>query len=66
MISCPRVGQSVQVWYRWESRPYRPLHGLVGTVAVASRGRPRNHGVVIGGVLQVVPAGNLRRIEVQR
>ena len=49
-----------------------PYHGWVGTIAVVGKPRcglvdgrrkwsPRNHGVLIGGQLIVVPAGNLFR-----
>jgi len=60
MISCPKVNQVVQVWYRKELRDLMPLHGKVGRVVVTSRGRPRNHGVEIDNVMWIVPAGNLR------
>lgn len=57
MVSSPKVGQRVQCWYRDRTMP---LHGLIGVVRIAGRGRPRNHGVEVGGVLVVIPAGNLR------
>ena len=60
MLSSPRLGQRVQVWYRSELRDAMPLHGLQGIVEVVGRGRPRNHGVRIGRELYTVPAGNLR------
>jgi hypothetical protein len=62
MISSPKVGQRVQVWYRKEWAAFMPWHGKLGTVVVASRGKPRNHGVFIPGfaTIVVVPAGNLR------
>lgn len=63
MISNPRKGQSVQLWYALRRRPVAPLHGLLGTVEVVGRGRPRNHGIVVSGVLYVVPCGQLRRVE---
>jgi hypothetical protein len=59
LISHPRLGQRVQVWYAARHLPL-PHHGAVGVVEIAGKGRPRNHGVRIGGVLVVVPAGNLR------
>ncbi len=37
------------------------LHGLTGIVVIPSRGKPRNHGVEIAGVMYVVHAGNLRK-----
>ena len=60
MLSCPKIGQRVQVWYRASLRSLMPLHGRVGIVRVSSRGKPRNHGVEIDGVTYVVPCGNLR------
>lgn len=60
MIANPRPGQAVMVWYNKSVAARRPLHGQVGVVAIPSRGRPRNHGVVISGVLHVIPCGNLR------
>lgn len=60
MIVNPRIGQRVQIWYRAGLRDAMPLHGRVGGVEVRSRGRPRNHGGRVGGVLYVVPCGNLR------
>lgn len=58
MLTNPRPGQPVLLWYRNRSMP---LHGRVGTVEIVSRGRPRNHGVRVDGVLYVVPCGNLRK-----
>lgn len=61
MISWPKVGQRVQVWYRKEWAWYMPHHGKLGTIEIACRGRPRNHGVLLDdGISTVVPAGNLR------
>lgn len=65
MISNPRIGQLVQVWYRKGLRDAMPLHGRIGEVEVVSRGHPRNHGIRIDGVLYVVPAGNLRPLPAQ-
>jgi hypothetical protein len=61
MLSCPKVGTLVQVWYAAQWRAFMPLHGRLGIVRVSGRGRPRNHGVEIDGVVWVVPAGNLRK-----
>ena len=58
----PRIGQCVQVWYRAGYRDFMPYHGQVGRVVVASRGKPRNHGVTIDGKLVIVPCGNLRKV----
>jgi len=61
MLSSPRSGQSVQVWYAKKKRAHMPLHGQVGQIEVVSRARRcRNHGVRIDGRLYSVPAGNLR------
>jgi len=63
MISNPRQGDTVQVWYREGLRHAMPLHGRVGTVVHASRGKPRNHGIRIGGKVYVVPCGHLRSLQ---
>ena len=71
MIVNPTVGMVVQVWYR--TKPKRkglsapadsmPLHGKIGTVKFVARGPgPRNHGVLINGLLWAIPCGNLRTI----
>jgi len=68
MISSPRKGQTVQIWYRTTPFPnglpapstWMPWHGKIGTVEIVCKGRPRNHGVLIDGTLVGVPAGNLR------
>jgi hypothetical protein len=61
MIANPRVGMLAQVWYNKRVAPSRPLHGKVGRVVVASRGKPRNHGLRMpDGTFHVVPCGNLR------
>lgn len=72
MIASPTIGQPVQVWYaekgpplmpgwcRQRMRTVAPRHGRTGVVVVASRGKPRNHGIDIDGTLVVVPCGNLR------
>lgn len=78
MLSNPRVGQLAQVHYNKRLAPHMPLHGRVGTIAVIGgckpqpgavqviegvrpRG-PKNHGVLIDGVLWVVPCGNLNAV----
>jgi hypothetical protein len=61
MLSNPKLGNAVQVWYAPVLRDALPLHGQTGVVTVRSRGRPRNHGVRIDGRDYVVPAGNLRK-----
>jgi hypothetical protein len=61
MMSYPRIGSVVQLWYGKKWRPVAPLHGRTGTVKVSGRGKPRNHGVEIDGTVYVVPCGNIRR-----
>ncbi len=62
MIVHPKLGQSVQVWYRKAMAPCMPLHGRMGVVRIVSRGPgPRNHGVEVDGKIVVIPCGNLRR-----
>jgi hypothetical protein len=62
VISNPRPGMLVLVWYRLEARICSPLHGKLGRVVVAGRGKPRNHGVKIGRHVYVIPAGNLQEV----
>ena len=67
MLTCPRVGQTVQLHYatRWVQDGVVPHHGKVGTVVVRkTKGRPRSHLVQLDDGQQViVPAGNLRRVD---
>lgn len=63
MLANPRVGQRVRVWYGKHYAHTMPLHGKLGTVAIASKGKPRNHGVMVSGTLYVVPCGNLQKGE---
>lgn len=65
MISNPRPGQRVRAHYAARSVAGAPYHGRIGTVVVAGRGRPRNHGVRFDGDehVTVIPAGNLQRSE---
>jgi len=61
MMANPRIGQRAQVWYNKRLAFWFPLHGKIGVIKIVARGRgPRNHGIVIDGVLWVVPCGNLR------
>lgn len=60
MMSNPRKGALAQVWYNKRLAPEMPLHGKIGVVKIASKGKPRNHGIEIDGVMWVVPCGNLR------
>jgi len=62
MLTNPKAGQKAQVWYREGLRSLMPLHGRVGMVRVAGRGRPRNHGVEIDEQIFIVPCGNLRKV----
>ena len=62
MISNPHTGQAVQIWYGQRTRSMMPLHGRLGVVVIAGRGRPRNHVVLVDGERVIVPAGNLRPV----
>jgi hypothetical protein len=62
MILNPRPGQRVLIWYRPVLRDVMPYHGRQGTVVVVSRGKPRNHGVLIDGRMIVFSCGNLRKV----
>lgn len=65
MLTCPRVGQLVQLHYSRKvvAAGCAPHHGKIVEVVVrATRGRPRNHLIRLpDGVLMVVPCGNLRK-----
>lgn len=65
MISTPRQGLRVQIWYRKRLRAVMAYHSAIGTVVVVGRGRPRSHGIDVGGRFVVVPAGNLRYPKIQ-
>lgn len=59
MLANPRPGDRAQAWYKVRTMP---LHGRVGVVVVAGRGRPRNHLVRFAcGEAYVIPCGNLRK-----
>ena len=69
MLSSPKTGDRVQVWYATKPRrrgavvpaEVMPHHGKCGLVEIAGRGRPRNHMVLLDdGDRVIVPAGNLR------
>lgn len=60
MLSNPRLGQEVVVHYAKKTQAARPLHGKNGIIVIVSKGRPRNHGVLIDGVVYAIPAGNLQ------
>lgn len=63
MMSNPRKGQTVQLWYGPRWRPHCPYHGAIGVVVRIGRGPgPRNHGIRVGGRFVVVPCGNLRKV----
>lgn len=62
MLTCPRIGQPVQVWYAAPAAAAMPHHGAMGiVVARKTKGRPRNHLVLVGAVTVVIHCGNLRR-----
>jgi hypothetical protein len=59
MLSTPKIGQQVRIHYNVRTAGFMPLHGKVGTVTISSRGKPRNHEIVIHGARYCVPCGNL-------
>lgn len=60
MISNPKPGQRVQVWYAAKNLPM-PHHGKFGTVVAVAKNRPKNHLIRMDDEqLVAVPAGNLR------
>lgn len=62
MLCAPKVGQRVQLWYAEKWHGVAIHHGQTGAVTVSSRGKPRNHGVLLdSGKSVVVPCGNLRK-----
>jgi hypothetical protein len=62
MMTNPRIGQRVQVWYRQGLQTHMPLHGEIGNVVIVSHGKPRNHGVQLKSGTYVIPCGNLRKV----
>lgn len=62
MMLNPRTGQRVLLWYRKAACHLFPLHGNIGVVVFASRGKPRNHCVDVDGKRYSVPCGNLRKV----
>lgn len=61
MLVNPRVGQEVKIWYGKKTRDMMPLQGKTGVIEIVSRGKPRNHGVRVDGLLYVVPCGNINK-----
>ena len=59
MLSNPKPNDRVEIRYAKHKRSIAKLHGKRGVVVIAGRGRPRNHGVEVDGVLYVIPAGQL-------
>lgn len=59
MLSSPKPGQLVRLRYAKKFAHLFHLHGKEGVVRIVGKGRPRNHGVEIAGLIVVVPAGNL-------
>lgn len=62
MMANPKLGQRVQIWYAKRYAHTMPLHGKFGTVVVVSKGKPRNHGVAVDGVMYAIPCGNLNKV----
>lgn len=63
MLANPKIGTKVLIRYKKSLADWMPLHNKTGIVAIASKGKPRNHGVMVDGVLWVVPCGNLNKLE---
>lgn len=63
VLANPRVGDQVVIAYCARVRPMMLLHGQVGMVVIASRGKPRNHAVHINGTIYIVPCGNLNKVK---
>ena len=61
MLANPRPGQRVRVWYGKRYAHTMPLHDRAGRVVIASKGKPRNHLVIVDDRLFVIPCGNLRK-----
>ena len=59
MMVNPRLGQCVRIHYAKRYGHLMPLQDKVGPVIVVGQGKPRNHGVMVDGVLYCVPCGNL-------
>lgn len=56
MYANPKNGADVVLRYK---NKRHDLNGKLGQVVIASRGKPRNHGVRIDGVTYVIPCGQL-------
>lgn len=70
MLTAPRIGQFVRLWYAERKRCDHPHHGRLGVVQVVAKGPgPRNHGILLvrsGDNSEVgagVPAGNLQPVQ---
>ena len=66
MISNPKQGQKVFLWYAEKKRPWAPYHGKRAVVVLPGNGKPKNHLVKIcdilpsrGDRLVAAPSGNL-------
>lgn len=56
MYANPKTG--VNVVLRYKNKQHK-LNGKFGRVVIASRGKPRNHGVRVDDVTYVIPCGQL-------
>lgn len=61
MLTNPRQGQLVRLRYGPKYRSMARYHDQVGVVIIVGKGKPRNHGVMIGDEVVIVPAGNLMK-----
>ncbi len=59
MLVNPKLGQPVRINYKNKSMP---LQGMEGVISVVGKGKPRNHGVTVAGVVYVIPCGNLCKL----
>lgn len=63
MLSNPKPGQAVLIWYGKQTRDVMLLHGRIGTVVHPGKGSQRNHLVEVDGAVHVVPCGNLEKAD---
>lgn len=65
MLVNPCINQAVEIRYNPKIRHSElgsTLHGKIGRVVVIGRGKPRNHGIDIEGVMYVIPCGNINKL----
>ena len=65
MLVNPSLSQLVEIRYNPKMRGGAfgaTLHGQIGRIVIVGKGKPRNHGVEVNGVLHVIPCGNLNKV----